>query len=52
MVTPQEGKRISKTDTYLNCAEANALLNCSRQQTIGADNYIAIPAVELEWLQK
>lgn len=106
MVTPQEGKRISKTDTYLNCAEvfayrstcikrkygavivkddivistgyngaprgfdnccdlgqcprikrnmhqgegygicraihaeANALLNCSRQQTIGADLYL------------
>ncbi len=106
MVTPQNGKRISKTDTYLNCAEvfayrstcikrkygavivkddvvistgyngaprgfdnccdlgkctriernmhqgdgygicravhaeANALLNCSRQQTIGADLYL------------
>ncbi len=160
MVKPEEGKRISKYDTYLNCAEvfayrstcikrkygavivkddvvistgyngaarglqnccdlgvcprierdmhqgegygicralhaeANALLNCSRQQTIGADlylvgvnpkdnsihkakpcplcartiiqaginmvylrvgegadNYIAVPAMELEWLQ-
>ncbi|MBQ7766659.1 MAG: dCMP deaminase family protein [Lachnospiraceae bacterium] len=107
MVTPENGKRISKIDTYLNCAEvfayrstcikrkygavivkddvvistgyngaprgfenccdlgecprmerdmhqgdgygicravhaeANALLNCSRQQTIGADLYLA-----------
>lgn len=107
MVSPQEGKRISKIDTYLNCAEvfayrstcikrkygavivkddvvistgyngaprgfenccdlgtcprmerdmhqgdgygicravhaeANALLNCSRQQTMGADLYLA-----------
>lgn len=107
MVSPQDGKRISKADTYLNCAEvfayrstclkrkygavivkddvvistgyngaprgfenccdlgkcprierdmhqgdgygicravhaeANALLNCSRQQTIGADLYLA-----------
>ena len=107
MVKPESGKRISKTDTYLNCAEtfayrstcikrkygavivkddvvistgyngsprgyenccdlgkcprielglhqgegygicraihaeANALLNCSRQQTIGADLYLA-----------
>ena len=161
MVTPQNGKRISKADTYLNCAEvfayrstcikrkygavivkddvvistgyngaprgfenccdlgkcprierdmhlgdgygicravhaeANALLNCSRQQTIGADlyltgvnpgdnsihrakpcplcarsiiqagirnvylrvgdgadNYVIVPAKELEWVQK
>ncbi len=161
MVSPKEGKRISKADTYLNCAEvfayrstcikrkygavivkddvvistgyngaprgfencsdigncprmergmhqgdgygicraihaeANALLNCSRQQTIGADlyltginpddnsihkakpcplcartiiqagiknvilrvgegadNYIVVPATELEWVQK
>ncbi len=41
MVTPENGKRISKIDTYLNCAEVNALLNCSRQQTIGADLYLS-----------
>ena len=161
MVQPQEGKRISKIDTYLNCAEtfayrstcikrkygavivkddvvistgyngsprgfdnccdigkcprierdmhqgdgygicraihaeANALLNCSRQQTLGADlyltgvnlgdnsihkakpcplcarsiiqaginnvimrvgegpdNYVIVPAIELEWVQE
>jgi hypothetical protein len=34
MVTPKDGKRISKIDMYLNCA----------------DNYIVLPAKKLQWV--
>lgn len=30
-------------------AEENALLNCSRAQALGADNYIILPAAQLKW---
>ena len=36
MIKPERNKRISKVDTYLNCAE----------------NYEVIPAKELEWYLK
>ena len=40
MIVAKGKDRVSKIDTYLNCAEANALMNCSREQTIGADLYL------------
>lgn len=73
MVTPKGGKRISKIDMYLNCAENFAYrstcikrkygavivkndvvistgYNGSPRQGEGADNYIILPAKELQWV--
>ncbi len=61
MVRPEEGKRISKIDTYLNCAEVFAYRSTIIQAGINnvylrvgekVDEYIVIPAMELEWVQK
>ncbi len=53
---PRMDRNMHQGDGYGICraihAEANALLNCSRQQTIGAENYVVVPATELKWVQE
>ena len=55
MVIPQKGKRISKIDTYLNCARniiQAGINNVILRTGEGENNYIIVPASELEWYQK
>lgn len=55
MVIPQKGKRISKIDTYLNCAGniiQAGINNVILRTGEGENKYIIVPASELEWYQK
>ena len=51
VVIPEKGKRISKTDTYLNCAETFAYRSTCLKRKYGENNYVVVPACELEWYQ-